>query len=386
MHRRALVTALAGGLAGCTRLGRSTPSGVQCDSDVSDASAASQVTGAWPRPHFDSKNTGYNPDATGVSTCPEVRWSHSIGETTIRSPVIANGTFFVAGFPNTLRAFDLASGEPRWTLSLDGIGYNPVVHDGVVYVGGGAHLYAIDIETQAIRWAIKVGRSNGPAFVDDMVISAGGDGVVRAIDIDDGSVEWQHDAGRTEKLRFRAPPAVADGTVFAGHENGNLYALDLASGALRWRRNLGAQIESAPAVVGDVVYVNADQPFALDAETGTTLWRGSQTWGVTLGAPAVADAVYVTAGRTLESMKLRALDRETGAEHWSTNVGLPEASPAVAAGSVYVGLSGTFYSFDATDGTMQWWLELTTDIIATPALLSGMVVITDGDGNLFALG
>jgi outer membrane protein assembly factor BamB len=78
----------------------------------------------------------------------------------------------------------------------------------------------------------------------------------------DGRVLWQRDLG------------AADGVVFAlDAASGGLLAVDALAGKLLWKHMAGGQYPSAPAVVGDAVYLGyQDAVRAFSARTGQQLW------------------------------------------------------------------------------------------------------------------
>ena len=73
---------------------------------------------------------------------------------------------------------------------------------------------------------------------------------------------------------------------------------------------------------------------------------------------------------------------------WTATTGNPvESSPAVANGLVYVGSTdGWFYVLDAGMGTLVQKLELDGDIIGSPAVAKGCLVIATIKGTIYCLG
>jgi outer membrane protein assembly factor BamB len=105
-------------------------------------------------------------------------------------------------------------------------------------------------------------------------------------------------------------------------------------------------IESAPAVVGGVVYVSS-----LDKH-------------------------------------LYAIDLATGKQKWKTKLGYMKASPAVKGGRVYVGdLDGVFYCVSAADGKVVWKFEPETggEIHASANFHGDNIIFGSHNSNLYCL-
>jgi outer membrane protein assembly factor BamB len=103
-------------------------------------------------------------------------------------------------------------------------------------------------------------------------------------------------------------------------------------------------IESAPAVVGGIVYVSS-----LDRH-------------------------------------LYAIDLTTGKQKWKTKLSFMKASPAVKNGRVYVGdLEGRFYCVDAADGRVLWKFEANGEIQAGANFHGDNIIFGSHDSNLYCL-
>lgn len=114
----------------------------------------------------------------------------------------------------------------------------------------------------------------------------------------------------------------------------------------------------APTIVGDRVYAaSVDGTVeALDAATGRTLWQ-----------------------------------RHVGGKHgmlWrrSDNSVRWGGGPAVDGDLLVVGgLDGQLYGLSASDGSDRWNVQLSSEIVATPAIAQGVVVVRTNDGRLIGL-
>jgi outer membrane protein assembly factor BamB len=78
-----------------------------------------------------------------------------------------------------------------------------------------------------------------------------GQNLMYGLDAVDGRVLWQRNLAAVLPII-----AAADGRVFALNlASGGLMAVDALAGKLLWKHTAGGQYPTAPAVVGDAVYV-----------------------------------------------------------------------------------------------------------------------------------
>lgn len=124
-----------------------------------------------------------------------------------------NGTVYVIGSQNTVRAIDAATGRDRWQFSSNAtFTSSPTVAGGVVYAG----------------------TENGSLY---------------ALDERSGERVWVFD-NATESIH--TVPTVAAETVYFGTDNGTVYGLDSATGTPEFRETISERwIRSSPTVVAD---------------------------------------------------------------------------------------------------------------------------------------
>ena len=132
---------------------------------------------------------------------------------------------------HTLNVNNVGNLSVKWSSSVDSDGSEPAVADGVVYIGGGASVYALNAKTGVELWSYTTGNGVGSS------------------------------------------PAVANGVVYIGSDDNNVYALNAKTGAKLWSYTTGDYVLSSPAVANGVVYVgsNDGNVYALNASTGTLL-------------------------------------------------------------------------------------------------------------------
>jgi outer membrane protein assembly factor BamB len=191
------------------------------------------------------------------------------------------------------------------------------------------------------------------------------------LDTGTGGLLWTYQVG----AGIESSPAVADGKVYLGPDDGNVYCLDAATGSLIWKTPVGGYIEanfdsmarliSSPALVGGKVYVGSldDNLYCLDANSGSVKWT-VKTAGYITSSPAVVDgAVYFTSQEP-NFGALYKLDANNGTRIWKLETPYTyilengtdmQASPTVAGGMVFSS-SNKYerYGVDAATGKIEW--------------------------------
>jgi len=322
---------------------------------------------------------------------------------------------------------------PDWTFTAGAyVDCNPVVADGVVYVGDGAGLFhAVNAKDGTQRWTVRAGGTRPifgrPLVISDTVYVGSSDGTgICALDTADGRTRWTYSqagavysgittdggiiyfgsqddcvyaldaATRRRRWLFRtgrdvqSTPAVADGIVYFGSQDKCVYAVDAATGRHRWTYTTGGYITSSPAVADGKVYIGCGDHnvYALDAATNDIDWVQPTGGEIYWSSPALADGLLYI-GST--DGKVYALDTaRNGHPRWITPLsGQVQGSPAVSAGTLYVGTAigtshGKFYALDAATGSIQWTYTPQGRIRHDPAVADGKVCVGCQDGNVYA--
>lgn len=188
------------------------------------------------------------------------------------------------------------------------------------------------------------------------------DGTLLALNVEDGAFEWEYalDSG------CMAHALATDGErLFVGCEDVNpipspgksLLALDALNGEAMWQFSITAHSLSAPAVVGDTLYLITSGGFlhAVDAGTGEARWRVEHPlWGPS--APAVGEGVVCAGGR---GGKLAAYATGSQVELWChTADGWFAAPPVIDGGRVYaLCWDDHLYALNAQTGRLVWKVE-----------------------------
>ncbi|MDN3024553.1 serine/threonine-protein kinase [Streptomyces sp. S.PB5] len=204
----------------------------------------------------------YRPDGT-------VAWETVVSGMPTSEPLVADGVVYVGTDAGLLAAMNADDGSPLWTVRAGTACGRPALADGSLVVGadGDSHLYGISV-TGKRRWdgyggIGSVGRTTGfrtifTAFGDLAVTTS--EGLVVAVDPDDGSTAWTF-RGDDDRQTF------ADPTVHGDHLyvciSGTLYVVDREGKRQRAVRvpgttvatTAGPVVAARGSVEGERVYV-----------------------------------------------------------------------------------------------------------------------------------
>jgi outer membrane protein assembly factor BamB len=181
-----------------------------------------------------------------------------------------SGPYVVSGFNNgRVGAYELASGEPLWEVAIA----NPtgrtelerlvdvsaglqVVGNDVYVAGYHGRAVGIDLETGVVLWQQELSSYAGlGADFNSVYVTTDVDAVV-ALDRVSGTQQWRQEALR---LRDLTAPTRYLNTLVVGDFEGYVHWLSPDNGRFLARaRAADARISGAPLVVGENVYVQAD--------------------------------------------------------------------------------------------------------------------------------
>lgn len=222
-------------------------------------------------------------------------------------PAVDDAAVYVVGRDHMVRAFDRATGVPRWSSRL-GVPSGALTRDAVVESGvlvvGADYLFGLDAATGAVRWrfaptgAASVGGAYLLAAGAGAVFagSSGGPGVVYAVDARTGAARWTaalplHVGPRESVSVF--DPVLAHGRVYVSYTHfprdstgraldsrGGAAAFDASDGTLRWHRahpspgGLPTSAKTGVAADGSTVLATAADAavYALEPGTGQPRW------------------------------------------------------------------------------------------------------------------
>jgi outer membrane protein assembly factor BamB len=202
--------------------------------------------------------------ATGGRTA----WSARVGAELVSQPLVREGMVFVRGSDNRVTAFELASGQRRWSFVRQGPALvlrqmTALAADREsVYVGlPGGRLVALALTSGALRWEAAVASPRGSNEIERIADIVGA-------------------------------PVLAGGEVCASAYQGRVGCFEASSGRVSWARELNA---SGGTDVDARLLVACDDKGHVHAfaRSGASLWRQEQLAGRVLCGPALSPAHVV---------------------------------------------------------------------------------------------
>jgi outer membrane protein assembly factor BamB len=166
-----------------------------------------------------------------------------------------------------------------------------------------------------------------------------------------------------------ASPVIVGQQLFVAADNGNLYALDMKTQRPIWIFHAQGGLSSTPAVVNGIVYV-----LSRDGH----LYAIKQTDGLVLWSFATLGENYFSA----HGMYGWPLNAKPVVDPWDFYL----SSPVVQNGKVYFGSSDEhIYSLDAQTGALQWRFKAGGVVHSSPAFADNKIIIGSWDSAIYAL-
>jgi outer membrane protein assembly factor BamB len=221
------------------------------------------------------------------------------------TPVLSNGRLYSIGMTGTVTAFDAASGKQLWqkpgTATLMPMytthSFSPIVDRGLVIFHVGGHdkgaLTAYDVNTGEVKWSWA---GDGPGYGSPMIVEFGGvrqlvtntQAKLIGIDPATGALLWEHPFESTNFTNSMTPTVVGQ-TVMLSNNNKPATAISVTRQnnkwmtATAWENPDGQSRMTNTVVFGDAIFGlstrNMGQYYALDPKTGKTLWTSEPRQG-----------------------------------------------------------------------------------------------------------
>jgi outer membrane protein assembly factor BamB len=278
----------------------------------------------------------------------------------------------------------------RWKFVADSeLRNSPAVDGGLVVFGSSnGRLYAVRTKDGAKAWERPVssppqegGTPSGfnyssPLIRDGRVTIGSAEGWVYCVSLATGDLIWKRQlTGSGPDARIWASPKTDGKRVFIGSLAGTFWALDPASGDVKWKADLGEDVASSAAILGNDVFVPCKDKklHVFDAATGERRWQAPHE-GYSWSAPALhLGFAYLraTGGRIV------AIDLVSQSVRWSlelSNSQYPNSSLAAQGDRVYATSAGTLAAFDAQTGDQAWQIRARAAFAASPVIVGDVVV------------
>jgi outer membrane protein assembly factor BamB len=353
-------------------------------------SVVNSVFSDWPIFRGDPQQTG-----VATSKLPEkldVLWKFSTKDAIEGTPAIANGVVFIGSFDEHLYAIDLATGNEKWRYKAGALKTPAAVREGKVYIGNvDGMLHVVDAAKGTKVWTYETPNqaeiTSGVSFMGSKILFGCADESLYCLS-DKGEKLWTF---RVQGGPVLATPAIANDRTFVAGCDSTLHILDAAEGKEIASLDLGGQIGSTAAVLGDNLYVGtmSSTVLGVDWKQGKVSWtyESEKTKQPFYSSPAVTDKLVVLGCR---DKHIRALDRVKGTEVWDfAAAGQVDCSPVIVGDRVIVGAkdrNGSLYVLDLAKGTQRAKIELDGAIIGSPAVTDSKLVIATEKGTVYCFG
>jgi outer membrane protein assembly factor BamB len=213
------------------------------------------------------------------------------------TPVFSNGRLFSIGMTGVVTAWDAASGKQLWQKPGSELvpmytthSFSPVIEGSTVIFHVGGHmkgaLTAYDMATGNVRWSWD---GDGPGYGSPMIVTLGGSrqlvtitqGKVVGVDVATGALLWERPFA-SANFTNSMTPVVHGQTVIVSGNGGPTTAFAVARRNNQWTtetlwENVDSQLRfTNPVMIGNAMIGmstrNSGQYYAVDANTGKTLW------------------------------------------------------------------------------------------------------------------
>jgi len=279
----------------------------------------------------------------------------------------------------------------RWVFEGSGpFESTPVVSDGTLYIAGrDRNLYAISTDDGKVQFTVRLGifgdSSSTVAVVGDRVIVATARGEILGVSRGRGRVVWRCDLA--DSISGSVVPSADGKAVVVNDVDGRTTALDARTGIVLWSTAAAATPGSAPAVRGDDVYVGSCD---LRQVTILAMSDGHETGKVPVGSavattPAV-EGSYVCVGSDDFTFQALNADTQASVASFCTN-GMVKARPIMIRGNVYVGSTdGGMYACRVAGGQKLYWSRrLDKPIVGAATVTEDHIFVGSTGGFLYCL-
>lgn len=333
----------------------------------------------WPMAGRDPENTGSSPAATGPERTPTVEWSIQPSHTDAPHVAVTGELLVVVG-DDSVRAFDLAASERRWSAPVDGSVPVAVGSSACYLAAEPARLQALDRADGTGRVLVEAAGPLGPPALADGTLYVGDEtGLVRAVDTADGSTQWSVSIG--DRVRGRV---ATDGSHVAATAESRIVVLDAVDGEISWEASLPCCTPAPPVLADGVVYTLRHVLRARDAASGDELWVYEPENAAPAGPTLAGDHVY------LGQLWVDAVGRSGGDHRWRGDVGGRSlvARPVSGSSTVFTAVgdrANRVVALDAADGTPGWSIQVGESPVAQLALAGDRLLAGTTGGSLYSL-
>jgi outer membrane protein assembly factor BamB len=310
-----------------------------------------------------------------------VRWRVPVPGRGHASPIVCGDAVYILTADEAeqsiqLLAFDIASGEQRWSCLLFEGGFEKVhvdnTHASSTPACDGAAVYCAALTRGALR--------------------------IAKVDLG-GQLVWTAEAGPYESYHgYAASVVLHDRLVIVGGDNpgtGFIAALDRGSGDIAWRTARANQpSHSSPSVVvsagrEQLIYTGQQAVVSYDPRTGVETWRVKGTSDETANTVAADDLrIYASSGYPQGRIQAFAADG-SGQLAWERNINVYVPSLLLVEGRLLAATdNGVLRMLDAATGRDLWTKRFGGEFSASPVACGNIALVINeaGKGAFIRLG
>lgn len=350
--------------------------------------------GSWPIFRGDPGLSGYADVA--LPDNPALLWTFVTGPRTVSSPVVKDGVTYWCDRRGKIHGVDLEGVEVFQADLATFVEATPTLKDSLLYIGtidgsmialsleSGREIWRFDTEGQLSAAPNRV-RFNGR----EALVFGSYDNWLYCVDAADGSLISRYESG------YYLNGAVAlqgESMLFGGCDQW-VRVIDCRSGVQTDSLLLDAYIPASPAVVGNMAYVGdyGGNLYALRLKDGKIaesrkIRRPAEQEEGFNSVPAVdKERVYIING----NRTVLAIRRADGELEWKKMLkgGTGESSPLVCRDKlVACTKTGIVSILDKKTGEVLWEYDTGEDIISSPAVVPGRLLVLTAKGTLFCFG
>jgi outer membrane protein assembly factor BamB len=363
---------------------------------------------AWPMARGCLAGTGRS--ATVLAVPLEEAWRRDFpGGAFAAVPVIAAGTVFIGDLDGQFHALDLATGETRWTRTIDQAGFTSAAALAAdpalpVVVGDDAGIVrGLDRKTGETSWEyVTDGEISGgptilPTEAGPRVLVGSQDASLSCLDVATGKRVWTHSIADQIRCGPTVARTPAGDRVFLAGCDGRLHVIDAADGEELAAIEIGGPTGTTPAVSGDLVLFGTEGGdfFAIDFVKAETAWQkrpGTSAQAYRSSAAVGGSLALVgTRGRAVEAFEI-----STGERVWRQPLrGRVDASPVIVGvtteddaapgrqAAIVADAKGLIVVLDVASGERVWDFDAGGGFSAGAAVAAGRLVIASDDGTIW---
>ncbi len=249
--------------------------------------------------------------------------------------------------------------------------------------------------TPTLKWErpTEDGCKSTPAIVDGRAYLATLSGELLCLNLADGALQWTYKSlvatdPKTFIPGFSSPVTVSGDVVLCGDEEGGLHCVERATGAARWKFDAGGLIVGGATVRGDRVLCGSHSQFlySVDLKTGEKHWEFDAQGPINGTQAFDGEFTFVTG---CSEPVLYVVDTRTGKQE--TQIKLDDlliATPALVDGILYFGTSeGQVMAVDWKAGKTVWAFQTRQprEVHSAPAVTADRVIIGARDKSVYCL-